>query len=185
MIPRFTISYALCLNWSCGCRSWRLNNHHFKTAHWAVHLTPLAALSCSLKEGSLWYFTFEKMQLEFKETWFLTVRRFNASLKLKPLKSLPSVGNSAQKLESFLFTLQRKTLTKFHTMTPAWICAISLLAADMEVNRHTAENLCYEISVVIQGFSQKDTGQAKVYLKLQIMFANLCLQILRSAFSEA
>lgn len=70
-------------------------------------------------------------------------------------------------------------------MTPAWICAISLLAADMEVNRHTAENLCYEISVVIQGFSQKDTGQAKVYLKLQVMFANLCLQILRSAFSEA
>lgn len=48
-------------------------------------------------------------------------------------------------------------------MTPVWICAISLLAADMDVNRHTPENLCYEISVAIQEFSQKDTGQAKVY----------------------
>lgn len=68
-------------------------------------------------------------------------------------------------------------------MTRVWICAISLLAADVEV-RHTPENLCYEISVAIQGFSRKDTGQAKVYEKLQVMFANLCLQILRSAFSD-
>lgn len=48
-------------------------------------------------------------------------------------------------------------------MTPVWICAISLLAADMEVNRHTPEILCYEIIVATQGFSQNDNGQAKVY----------------------
>lgn len=48
-------------------------------------------------------------------------------------------------------------------MIPASICAISLLAADMEVNRKTPENLCCEISVAIQRFSWKDTGQAKVY----------------------
>lgn len=48
-------------------------------------------------------------------------------------------------------------------MTPVSICAMSLLAADMEVNRQTPENLCYGISVAIQRFSWKDTGQAKVY----------------------
>lgn len=94
-------------------------------------------ISCSLKVGLLRHFTFENIQLEFKGTWFLTVRRFNASLKLRPLQSLPSSENSAQ----YLRVSYSRCKEKYELNTIPWhycvfVQSLSLKLSCKWKNRH-------------------------------------------------